>query len=81
MAPWERVLGEPEENDGILMQKAIAIVRQGQRASASLLQRRLRVGFPRGSRLLNYWRTGIVGPSKGGGKERDVLVQPVSNDD
>ncbi|MDO8753832.1 MAG: DNA translocase FtsK, partial [Anaerolineales bacterium] len=55
--------------------QAISIVRTSQRASASLLQRRLRVGYPRAARLLDQLEEmGIVGPSQGGGKEREVLV-------
>ncbi|HEX5941003.1 MAG TPA: DNA translocase FtsK 4TM domain-containing protein, partial [Anaerolineales bacterium] len=46
--PWEKLLSEPEENeDEDLIDKAVSIVRQSQRASASLLQRRLRIGYPR----------------------------------
>ena len=51
------------------------MVRTSQRASASLLQRRLRIGYPRAARLLDQLEEmGVVGPSQGGGKERDVLV-------
>jgi S-DNA-T family DNA segregation ATPase FtsK/SpoIIIE len=58
-----------------LIEQAISIVRQSQRASASLLQRRLRVGYPRAARLLDQLEEmGVVGPSQGGGKEREVLV-------
>jgi S-DNA-T family DNA segregation ATPase FtsK/SpoIIIE len=39
------------------------------------LQRRLRIGYPRAARLLDQLEEmGVVGPSQGGGKERDVLV-------
>ncbi|MFN8403722.1 MAG: DNA translocase FtsK [Anaerolineales bacterium] len=58
------------------------IVRQSQRASASLLQRRLRIGYPRAARLLDQLEEmGVVGPSQGGGKERDVLVSPLDEDE
>ncbi len=76
MPPWEKLLQEPGEGeeDGLIDQ-AISIVKQGQRASASLLQRRLRIGYPRAARLLDQLEEmGIVGPSQGGGKEREVLV-------
>jgi S-DNA-T family DNA segregation ATPase FtsK/SpoIIIE len=74
--PWEQLLTEPEENeDEGLIEKAVSIVRQSQRASASLLQRRLRIGYPRAARLLDQLEErGVVGPSQGGGKERDVLL-------
>jgi len=82
-APWEKLLIEPEENeDEGLIEKAISIVRQSQRASASLLQRRLRIGYPRAARLLDQLEEmGVVGPSQGGGKERDVLLPPLDEDE
>jgi len=81
--PWEKLLTEPEGNeDEGLIEKAISIVRQGQRASASLLQRRLRIGYPRAARLLDQLEEqGVVGPSQGGGKERDVLLGPLDEDE
>ena len=74
--PWEKLLQEPSENeDDGLIEQAISIVRSSQRASASLIQRRLRIGYPRAARLLDQLEEmGVVGPSQGGGKERDVLV-------
>jgi S-DNA-T family DNA segregation ATPase FtsK/SpoIIIE len=48
--PWEKLLQEPGENeDDGLIEQAISIVRLSQRASASLLQRRLRIGYRRAS--------------------------------
>jgi S-DNA-T family DNA segregation ATPase FtsK/SpoIIIE len=81
--PWEKLLSEPEENeDESLIEKAVSIVRQSQRASASLLQRRLRIGYPRAARLLDQLEErGVVGPSQGGGKERDVLLGPPDEDE
>ncbi len=81
--PWEKLLTEPEENeDEGLIEKAVSIVRQSQRASASLLQRRLRIGYPRAARLLDQLEEmGVVGPSLGGGKERDVLQGPLEDDE
>jgi DNA segregation ATPase FtsK/SpoIIIE, S-DNA-T family len=80
--PWEKLLTEPEENeDEELIEKATSVVRQSQRASASMLQRRLRIGYPRAARLLDQLEDlGIVGPSQGGGKERDVLLGPLDED-
>jgi len=74
--PWEKLLQESDENeDDGLIEQAISIVRSSQRASASLIQRRLRIGYPRAARLLDQLEEmGIVGPSQGGGKEREVLV-------
>jgi len=73
--PWEKLLSEPDENeDEGLIDQAISIVRGTQRASASLLQRRLRIGYPRAARLLDQLEEmGVVGPGQGGGRERDVM--------
>lgn len=81
--PWEKLLTEPDENeDEGLIEQAVSIVRQSQRASASLLQRRLRIGYPRAARLLDQLEEmGVVGPSQGGGKERDVLQSPMDEDE
>ena len=81
--PWEKLLSEPEQNeDEGLIEQAVAIVRQSQRASASMLQRRLRIGYPRAARLLDQLEDmEVVGPSQGGGKERDVLMGPLDEDD
>jgi DNA segregation ATPase FtsK/SpoIIIE, S-DNA-T family len=81
--PWEKLLTEPEENEDVgLIEKATSIVRQSQRASASLLQRRLRIGYPRAARLLDQLEEmEVVGPSQGGGKERDVLLGPLDEDE
>ena len=80
--PWEKLLNESAEGeDDGLVEQAISIVRQSQRASASLLQRRLRIGYPRAARLLDQLEEmGVVGASQGGGRERDVL-QPAEDDD
>ncbi|HVN15298.1 MAG TPA: DNA translocase FtsK [Anaerolineales bacterium] len=80
--PWEKLLTEPDENeDEGLIEQAISIVKSSQRASASLLQRRLRIGYPRAARLLDQLEEmGVVGPSQGGGRERDVLVSAEDDD-
>lgn len=76
--PWESLLQEPEEGgDDALLEQAESIVRQSQRANVSLLQRKLRIGYPRAARLLDQLEEmGIVGPSQGGSKDREVLVEP-----
>lgn len=81
--PWEKILQEPaEDSDDALIDEAISLVRDTQRASASLLQRRLRIGYPRAARLLDQLEEmGIVGSSQGGGRERDVLVDPENDFD
>ncbi len=57
-------------------------MRSTQRASASLLQRRLKIGYPRAARLLDQLEEmGVVGPSQGGGREREVLLDGEEGDD
>jgi S-DNA-T family DNA segregation ATPase FtsK/SpoIIIE len=77
--PWEKLLEEEAilAKKDQLIDKAIAIVRETQRASASMLQRRLRIGYPRAARLIDELEElGVVGPSLGGGREREVLIEP-----
>jgi DNA segregation ATPase FtsK/SpoIIIE, S-DNA-T family len=75
-APWEELLDDEETGDEML-DDAINMVRKSRHASASLLQRRLRVGYPRAARLIDEMEAmGVVGPSLGSGKERDVLIPP-----
>jgi DNA segregation ATPase FtsK/SpoIIIE, S-DNA-T family len=58
-----------------LFQEAIRVVCQHDRASASLLQRRLSVGYARAARILDQLEeVGIVGPGEGS-KPRDVLAR------
>lgn len=74
-APWEELLSEGESGGDALVKQAIEVVRGSQRASASLLQRRLRIGYPRAARLIDELEDlGVVGPSQGGGREREVLI-------
>lgn len=58
-----------------LLEEAIRVVCQYDRASASLLQRRLKVGYARAARILDELEAmGIVGSGEGS-KPRDVLIQ------
>ncbi len=58
-----------------LFEEAVRTICQYDRASASLLQRRLKVGYARAARILDELEeAGIVGPGEGS-KPRDVLVR------
>ena len=58
-----------------LFDEAVKIVCQYDRASASLLQRRLSIGYARAARILDQLEgAGIVSPAEGS-KPRDVLIQ------
>lgn len=78
-APWENLLVKQavlEEHDDII-EKAIEVVKTEGEASASLLQRRLRIGYPRAARLMDELEElGVVGRAQSGGKTREVLVDP-----
>lgn len=68
--PAARFLEEGEDDE--LLPEAISVVRQAGKASASLLQRRLRLGYARAARLLDLMEEkGIIGPADGA-KPRDV---------
>ncbi len=79
IAPWERGLTRREvlsETDPML-EEAIALVVEEGEASASLIQRRLGLGYPRAARLVDLMHElGVVGPAQPGGKSRQVLVKP-----
>jgi len=78
--PWEKEIpAEPSRDD--LIEDAIALVQRTGSASASLLQRRLRIGYPRAARLVDQLEEmGIVGPPEVGGKARRVLSDGGSDD-
>ncbi|MFA5304534.1 MAG: DNA translocase FtsK [Candidatus Omnitrophota bacterium] len=59
-----------------LIDEAVKTILQARQASASILQRRLRVGYTRAARLLDLMeQQGIVGPFCGS-KAREILVDP-----
>ena len=75
--PWEQMLEKEAvlaDRDG-LIEQAVKLVQQTQKASTSMLQRQLRIGYPRAARLMDELEElGVVGPSQGGGREREVFV-------
>ncbi len=74
--PWEQLLKEEAvlADRDELVKKAIELLRGQEHASTSMLQRRLRVGYPRAARLMDELEElGIVGPSVGAGREREVF--------
>jgi S-DNA-T family DNA segregation ATPase FtsK/SpoIIIE len=65
---------EVSEEDEALVEKCLEIIRQEKRASTSMLQRRLRLGYTRAARVVDILeRRGILGPGDGA-KPREILV-------
>ncbi len=82
--PWEsEVEGEAEAKGyDALFEEAKVLVMRHERASASFLQRRLGIGYPRAARLIEQLeKAGIVGPMESGGRSRKVLVREESSKD
>ena len=62
------------DEDEEIIQQCIEVIRTEQKASVSLLQRRLRLGYTRAARIMDELEgRGIVGPSKGA-EPRDILI-------
>jgi S-DNA-T family DNA segregation ATPase FtsK/SpoIIIE len=70
-----------------LLPDVLDVVLREQRASISLLQRKLHIGYTRGARIMDILeRHGVVGPQPPGGKAREVfpeaarkLLEPVDD--
>ncbi len=74
MEPVQVGQGEEGEEDALL-ERAIEEVRAANRASISLLQRRLRIGYSRAARLIDILEEkGIIGPEEGPARTRRVLA-------
>lgn len=62
-----------DDRDDELFNKALEVASQYNRLSTSLLQRRLKIGYPRAARLMDVLEEqGVVGPGEAG-KSRDVI--------
>ena len=72
---------EDEDGDGVssdeqeCLEKCLEVIRQEKKASTSLLQRRLRLGYGKAARMIDILEDrGIIGPGEGA-KPREILVQ------
>ncbi len=66
---------ETSDDDEDLVQQCIHVIRQEGRASTSLLQRRLRLGYTRAARVMDILEErGVVGPVQGS-KDREILMR------
>jgi len=70
---------EEEEKDE-LFEEALEAIKAAKKASASLLQRRLKIGYARAARLLDIMENkGLIGPGEGA-KPREVYFDKIDND-
>ena len=77
---WPRSEAAAEGKDDMYRQ-AVEEVRKSGKASISLLQRRLRIGYSRAARLIDQMEAdGVIGPEQGGSRGRDVLPGKVVTD-
>jgi len=73
--PWAGMIRDDEDEDEKLIDQAVALVQRHKRASASFLQRQLRIGYHRAARLMEQLEDlGVVGPHAAVGRSREVLV-------
>jgi S-DNA-T family DNA segregation ATPase FtsK/SpoIIIE len=77
-SPWDAMMvveGKTAGRDE-LVEKAIQAIAESGQASASHLQRKLKIGYPRAARLMDQLEDlGVVGPTRGGGRQREVLIE------
>ncbi|MCA9334631.1 DNA translocase FtsK 4TM domain-containing protein [Candidatus Saccharibacteria bacterium] len=74
------VMDMSTNTDDPTYQEALRIVVGSGKASASLLQRRLGIGYAKAARYIDTMEEqGIVGQASGNSKPRDVLIQDISD--
>lgn len=63
-------------SDDELVEEAIEVITQYEEVSASLLQRRLSIGYARAVKLMDILENKkVIGPSDGSSKPREVLLK------
>ena len=81
VAPWNGLLDQMEQEDELLLD-AVDLVAGMRTCSTSMLQRKLRVGYPKAARLMEQLEArGVVGPDLGGGQGRAVLHKNKDSED
>ncbi len=76
-APWERLVARQQviKQTDDMLEAAIELAQKHDSISASLLQRRLRIGYPRAARLMeSLYEMGMVVDPQSGGRTRRSLV-------
>ncbi|MYD08444.1 MAG: DUF87 domain-containing protein [Chloroflexi bacterium] len=79
VGPWERSLQERKflADTDPMLEDALKLVVEAGEASASLIQRRLGLGYPRAARIMDLLEElGVVGEDTGGGRSRRVIIPP-----
>lgn len=74
--------GEEEEDSGggddsgdAMFSKAVAVVKANKKASTSLLQRKLGIGYGRAARIIDEMEDrGMIGPDNGPGTQREIYI-------
>ena len=81
-APWEGLIGgSADDEQDELMEQALRLLETKQTVSTSLLQRQLRIGYPRAARLMEQLEEmGYVASDEGGGRSRGVLMRSEGQD-
>ena len=75
-------LSSVDDNDKEIYDQCVKFVVESQKASASLLQRRFKIGYNKAARMIDLLEENqIIGPATGNSKPREVLVQLESNED
>ena len=80
---WEEIAAAEATAAGTddMYRQAVEEVRKSGKASVSLLQRKLRIGYSRAARLIDQMEAeGIVGPEMGGSRGREVLPAPAADE-
>lgn len=79
-APWERTLKRRQflTDTDPMLEEVIKLVVEAQEASASLIQRRLGLGYPRAARIMDLLEElDVVGDVVASGRAREVIIPPV----
>jgi S-DNA-T family DNA segregation ATPase FtsK/SpoIIIE len=82
-APWEPLIARYALLDGTdsLLEAAVDLAKKHDNLSVSLLQRRLRLGYPRAARLMEHLHEmGLVDDPQTGGKTRRSFVNEDDDD-
>jgi len=67
--------GESNPASDDIYDRAVAVVKRERKASTSLLQRKLNIGYGRAARIIDQMEAeGIIGQDRGAGKPREVLM-------